>query len=81
VLIEALSYGLPCIVHDYINAKQVLGENAIYLDMTNEGNLAKYFSTIKTNLSKEALIQAAYNRYSWNVLKEGYLKMITDLIK
>lgn len=43
VLIEALSYGLPCIVHDYINAKQVLKDNAIYLNMENKDELAQYF--------------------------------------
>jgi 1,2-diacylglycerol 3-alpha-glucosyltransferase len=79
VLIEALSYGLPCIVHDYINAKQVLGENAVYLNMENEGELARYFLKGNSNFDKEVLIQAAYNRYSWNVLKDDYLKMISGL--
>lgn len=80
VLIEALSYGLPCIVHDYINAKQVLGENAVYLNMKNKGELARYFSIENEILNKELLIQVAYNLYSWEVLKPRYLKMISRLI-
>ncbi|MVN22229.1 glycosyltransferase family 4 protein [Mucilaginibacter arboris] len=80
VLIEALSYGLPCIVHNYINAKQVLGEYGIYLNMENEGELTEYFSIEKTVLNKESLIKAAHSRYSWSVLKKDYLKMISALI-
>jgi len=76
VLIEALSYGLPCIVHDYINAKQVLGNYGTYLNMKNKGELAQYFTKETVAIDKEKLIQTAYNRYSWNVLKNDYLKMI-----
>ena len=80
VLIEALSYGLPCIVHDYVNAKQVMGEYATYLNMKQEGNLAKYLLQESVPLSKEDLINAAYNTYSWNVLKDGYVKMIAGVM-
>ena len=79
VLIEALSYGLPCIVHDYINAKQVLGENAAYLDMQKEGMLAHYLEVTKLKLDPKFLIQAAYNCYSWDILKDDYIKMIKQL--
>lgn len=80
VLIEALSYGLPCVVHDYINARQVLRENGVYLNMKIEGSLARNFSTTVTTPNKENLIQAAYDLYSWDVLKPDYLKMISQLI-
>lgn len=79
VLIEALSYGLPCIVHDYVNAKQVLGDYGNYIDMKKEGELAKYFSTTNTIADQKILIQAAYNLYSWDVLKDRYLQMILQL--
>jgi 1,2-diacylglycerol 3-alpha-glucosyltransferase len=79
VLIEALSYGLPCIVHDYINAKQVLGENATYLDMRKKGNLMQFFKTENTTTDKELLIRAAAQLYSWNNLKNKYIYMICKL--
>lgn len=81
VLIEALSYGLPCIVHDYINAKQVLGENGIYLDMQKEGSIVQFLETAKPKSNPELLIHAAYNRYSWDMLKDGYIKMIKQLFE
>ncbi len=80
VLIEALSYGLPCIVHDYINARQVLANYATYINMKNEGELAKHFTVKDKIRDKELLIHAAYNLYSWDNVKEGYLKMISKLI-
>lgn len=80
VLIEALSYGLPCIVHNYVNAKQVLGANATYLDMRKKGELSQYFFGENKTLDKKLLIKEAYNLYSWDVLKKDYLKMISDRI-
>ncbi|WP_299291087.1 glycosyltransferase family 4 protein [uncultured Mucilaginibacter sp.] len=79
VLIEALSYGLPCIVHDYINAKQVLSENGTYLDMQKEDVLAQYLRNTHPKIDPKYLIQAAYNCYSWDVLKDSYIKMIKQL--
>ncbi len=79
VLIEALSYGLPCIVHDYINAREVLGENGNYIDMKVEGKLAQILSTFKQKHDKEKLIKVAYQLYSWDILKEKYLNMIIKI--
>lgn len=76
VLIEALSYGLPCIVHNYINAKQVLGDYADYIDMQKTGALKKHLSTFNHQFDKRELIQVAYQQYSWNLLKNNYLNMI-----
>ena len=80
VLIEALSYGLPCIVHDYINAQQVLGNYGSYIDMKKENELVYYFKKEMATIDKENLIQAAYNKYSWNVLKVRYSEMILKLV-
>ena len=81
VLVEALSYGLPCIVHNNaINAKQVLHEFGEYVDMTSTGALANYLSQRKINCNKDKTIQAAYNLYSWDVLKPAYVDMILKQI-
>ncbi|RYY07004.1 MAG: glycosyltransferase [Sphingobacteriaceae bacterium] len=80
VLIEALSYGLPCIVHNYINAKQVLGDYGNYIDMKKNDELKQYLLTFNHRFDKYKLIQIAYQLYSWNVLKERYLDMINKLI-
>ncbi len=79
VLVEALSYGLPCIVHDYINAREVLGEYGDYINMQVEGELAQTLLTFKQKFDQEKLIKAAYQMYSWDILKEEYLDMITKI--
>lgn len=79
VLIEALSYGLPCIVHNYINAKQVLGNYGNYINMEEEGGLARYFNSKNAVTDQKSLVQAAYNLYSWDILKDRYLQMILQL--
>jgi len=79
VLIEAISYGLPCIVHDYINAKQVLQEYGTYINMKKKGELIQHFSKDNTITDQKKLIQAAYQLYSWDVLKSSYLRMIGQL--
>lgn len=79
VLIEALSYGLPCIVNDYINAKQVLGEYGVYINMEKEGELSNYLINNKAAVNKEELIEATYGNYSWDKLKENYINMIYKL--
>lgn len=80
VLIEALSYGLPCIVNDYINAKEVLGEYGNYIDMEKEGALSSLILKNKSFKKKKILIEAAYNTYSWDRLKSEYSNMVSKLL-
>ncbi|MGI4751473.1 MAG: glycosyltransferase [Janthinobacterium lividum] len=76
VLIEALSYGLPCIVHDYVNAKQVLGDYGNYVNMRISGELYLYILNFKQKSTQNQRIKTAYQLYSWHKLKDQYLKMI-----
>jgi len=80
VLVEALSYGLPCIVNDYVNARHVLGKYGVYIDMQDEGALASALTASKPGCKKKELINAAYELYSWDKLKEEYIAMISNLI-
>lgn len=81
VTIEALSFGLPCIVHDYIITHQVLRDHGIFIDMRFEGELSNFLNK-KDNkyLDKSELINAAYNLYSWDKLKDKYADMILKQI-
>ena len=79
VIIEAASYGLPCIVHDYINAREVLGDIGIYVDMKTGGQLSKKILSIFVDNKKETRIVSTYEKYSWKILNDQYLKMIIKL--
>jgi 1,2-diacylglycerol 3-alpha-glucosyltransferase len=79
VTIEAMSYGLPCIVHDHVIMRQVLQQYGVYIDMRFEGNLSGYLSKQTSHVvNREDLIQAAYRLYSWDVLKDRYADMISQ---
>ncbi len=82
VVIEAMSFGLPCIVHDYMVMHQVLKENGLFINMQLEGALASCLSQQKnmTAADRAYLINAAYNLYSWDKLKEKYSDMINKAI-
>ncbi len=76
--IEALSFGLPCIVHDYVITRQVLQQCGIYIDMRIEGALSNCLNETGNfnGFDKQELTDAAYNLYSWDKLKERYADMI-----
>jgi len=80
VLVEALSYGLPCIVHDYVNSKQVLKEYGTYIDMEEPGALSNKLLSDVDLVKNVPRIKAAYDLYSWNELSDKYSAMITSLI-
>ena len=81
VTIEALSYGLPCIVHDYVINSQVLQQYGIYIDMRFEGNLSGYLCKEADHVFNKAdLVNAAYRVYSWDVLKDRYTDMISQQV-
>lgn len=80
VLIEALSFGLPCVVNDCINAKQVLGEFGIYIKMEKENALQHFLLHNDIFFKKDSLVTAMYDNYSWDKLKIGYIDMISKLL-
>jgi glycosyltransferase involved in cell wall biosynthesis len=82
VLPEALSFGLPCFVHEYAVTKETLGMYGHYINAAKKGALANalqdYFAH-QANESKRAMVQYAYDTYSWDVLANRYINMITAL--
>lgn len=79
VYVEAMSYGLPCLVHDYETSRFVLGEMGYYGDLTQDGGLARLIDNflprdfdLEEARSRHAY---AYNRFSWDSLKPKYLDL------
>jgi len=46
VLLEAMSYGLPCLVHDYEITRYVLGNNGYFNDFTKTGALSNLITQV-----------------------------------
>jgi len=83
VLPEAMSFGLPCFVHDYAVTRETLEKFGFYCDATQSGALSNaitiYFGNPQ-NFDKQALKNFAYEKFAWNNLKKGYLQMINELL-
>lgn len=79
VLIEALQVGLVPIVHDYDVVHEVLQQYGIFGDLSKEKVLLDLIKKVdQLHYSKDELWEYADQNYSWNKLKQQYIKMITD---
>lgn len=80
VLPEAMSYGLPCLAHDYEIAHYALGELGYFGDFYQHGALAENVSKAMAESSNPELRTArhrfVYNRFSWDKLLPDYVTMI-----
>lgn len=84
VYIEALSYGLPVIAHDYLVAREVMGDCATYVDMNVVGDLKNELSRAvlegQSVNKKEQNITFVKQNYAWDKLKDRYVEMIKKLL-
>ncbi len=80
VFIEAMSYGLPCLAHDYDIPHFILGEEGYFADFRKSGMLAALIAKVikeKEDDSARALRhRSAYERFSWEKLRPSYVEMI-----
>ncbi len=79
VYVEAAAAGLPCIVHDFPVAREVLGPWGRYIDMTRPGALSQQLAaTLHRPDDLRGVEQARWvrDRYSWDVLRPAYLALI-----
>lgn len=85
VMLEALSYGLPVLSHDYPVGREVLQHWGNYADFTKTGDLTNLIQSVwnnplsfdfQTAQDRRAYIQ---KQYSWETLKQQYKEMILQL--
>jgi 1,2-diacylglycerol 3-alpha-glucosyltransferase len=80
VFIEALSVGLPCIAHDHVTARYVLGPGGYFGDLGESGALAAMIDQILTR-GDDLSVRIARNldardRFSWDRLVPRYVDML-----
>ena len=84
VYLEALAAGLPVLTHDHSTAHFVLQDHGYYGDFTQPKKLAQlllWTSKSDATTLSDSRYQFVYENYSWDVLKDGYLKMFRDSVK
>jgi 1,2-diacylglycerol 3-alpha-glucosyltransferase len=80
VAIEAMSQGLPIVVHDYEVTRETLRDNAIYVDMTRPGALSARLGEIaRKPFDHEEQRRSCYEQYSWDALLPRYIEMIEQV--
>ena len=81
VYIEALSYGIPVIAHDYLVTRYVLKDYGYYTDMSGENNLKNKITELikKKNPEEEKpeRYKFVYRNYSWERVKAEYDRMFS----
>ena len=85
VFLEAMSYGLPCLAHDYQIARFVLGKEGYFANFELTGSLANLINQViaeKDEASKRYFRhQTIYERFSWSKLSSTYVKMLDCVVK
>lgn len=80
VFLEAMSYGLPCLAHDYEVARFVLGKEGYFANFELTGSLASLISQVLVESNDESKrhlrYRTVYNRFSWDKLRPSYVEMI-----
>lgn len=79
VLLEAMSFGLPCLAHDYEVTRFVLKDEGYLANFQLPGSLASLISQVLTQNdddSKHRRHQSVYERFSWDRIRSAYVEMI-----
>lgn len=84
VFLEAMSYGLPCLAHDYEVSRFVLKDEGYFGNFELAGSLTSLISDVlsqNNDNSKLRRHQSVYERFSWKKLHLDYFKMINHCAK
>ncbi|MBD2184527.1 glycosyltransferase family 4 protein [Planktothrix sp. FACHB-1355] len=80
VFVEAMSYGLPCLAHDYDIPRYVLGKEGYFANFELSGTLANLITKVLSeSLDKHKRLgyhRSVYDRFSWEQLRRAYVDMI-----
>ncbi|MFB2969903.1 glycosyltransferase family 4 protein [Aerosakkonema sp. BLCC-F183] len=80
VFVEAMSYGLPCLAHDYDIPRYVLGKEGYFGNFELSGSLANLITKVLTESQDKhkplGYHHSVYDRFSWEQLRSAYVDMI-----
>jgi 1,2-diacylglycerol 3-alpha-glucosyltransferase len=82
-LIEAASYGLPCLVHDYPVTEFALGPHRVSADLRRPGALATILAQLRERPTDPARATEqhsyVYEHFSWDRLRGRYVALLRDV--
>lgn len=84
VFLEAMSYGLPCLAHEYETPRYILGKEGYFANFELAGSLA---SLIPQSLAESHDIskqrrrhRTIYERFSWDQARPEYIKLFQKCV-
>ncbi len=81
-VVEAMSVGMPVVVHDSLHFSTLLGDGAHRVDMARAGALATFLRALKHGdkpLQPAQEPQKAVARFAWELLRPAYIGMYSRL--
>ena len=85
VFLEAMSWGLPCLAHQYPLMDYVLGDTGQLADFTQPGGLTTLLCDVLEYgddlPGRGRRHQSAFERFSWQQLQPAYVEMIQECAK
>ncbi|MFM5886705.1 MAG: glycosyltransferase, partial [Dolichospermum sp.] len=82
VLLEAMSYGLPCITHDYEVSRFVLKDEGYFGNFELPGSLVSLIPNVLSQNNDDFKLkrhQSVYERFSWDKIRSKYVYIIYSL--
>jgi 1,2-diacylglycerol 3-alpha-glucosyltransferase len=79
VLLEAMSYGLPCLAHDYEVTRFVLQDEGYLANFQLPGSLAELINQVLVESNEKSMHRrhkSVYERFSWEKIRSIYVDMI-----
>jgi len=77
-LLEAMSYGLPCVTHDWATTRYALAEFGWYGDFAAQGALAELIPAALADRRAPERSRRARERFSWSSLTCSYLDLLAE---
>lgn len=78
--VEAMSYGLPCLAHDYETSRFVLGEMGYFANLRLTGSLASLIPLALVeaddSTQRDLRHRSVYERFSWDRLQPEYVSLL-----
>jgi len=78
--VEGLAHGLPCLAHDYGNARHILGAHGYFADFNQQGALTgllrQVLSEPGTDQSMQVHHQDAFQRFACSSLRADYVELV-----
>ncbi|MFT3738853.1 MAG: glycosyltransferase [Breznakibacter sp.] len=78
-IVEALSYGCKCILHEFVGFREIANDTALYITMSQKGELERAINNVLINgyqyPSIDKIKENVVNKFDWSTIRHNYIKI------